>query len=584
MSVLATPNRSKVPVFDVQRIRNQFPILHTKAHGHPLIYLDNGATTQKPQRVIDAIARYYETENANIHRGVYQLSQTATHLYEDARRKVAAFINAAEDKEIIFTRGTTEGINLVAQSWGRHFLKPGDEVIISAMEHHSNIVPWQMACQATGAKLRVIPMTDAGELRMDEFSRLLNHHTRLVSICHLSNSLGTVNDLKSIAKQAHAVGAKVLGDGAQWVAHYATDVQDLDVDFYVFSGHKLFGPTGVGVLYGKRALLDAMPPWQGGGDMIESVTFEKSTYAALPNKFEAGTPNIAGAVGLGAAIEFLNTLDFDSIHTHELELLEYATQKMQAIPGVRVIGTAPEKGSLISFVIDQPPIGSYDIGVALDHRGIAIRTGHHCCQPVMDRLGIPSTVRASFAMYNTRADVDALASAVKQLVERESSKRAKPVEPSAHGELRFPRAAAESPQSAANDLIELFDFLPDWDARMQEVIGMGENLPLMPVELKSEGTRVHGCQSTVHLFGVRHADRLDFLADSDAALVRGLIGILQRVYSGQSAKDVLAFDIEAFLRRVGLETHLSMGRRNGLEGMIKKIRELATHIVASETL
>jgi cysteine desulfurase/selenocysteine lyase len=315
--------------------------------------------------------------------------------------------------------------------------------------------------------------------------------------------------------------------------------------------------------------------------MIESVTFEKTTYAALPNKFEAGTPNIAGAVGLGAAIDFLNSLDFAAIHAHELELLEYATEKMQAIPGVRIIGTAAEKGSLISFVIDQPPIGSYDIGVALDHRGIAIRTGHHCCQPVMDRLSIPSTARASFAMYNTHADVDALVSAVQHVVETESQKRSKPNQPSAHGELRFPRPAAESPQSAANDLIEMFDFLQDWDARMAEVIGMGENLPVMPAELKKESTRVHGCQSTVHLFGVRHGDRLDFLADSDAGLVRGLIGILQRVYSGQKAADILAFDIETFLRRMGLETHLSMGRRNGLEGMIKKIRELATNIAAN---
>jgi cysteine desulfurase/selenocysteine lyase len=567
--------------FDVQRIRSEFPILQTKAHGHPLVYLDNGATTQKPQRVIDAIARYYESENANIHRGVYQLSQTATNLYEAARTKVARFINAAEDKEIIFTRGTTEGINLVAQSWGRHFLRFGDEVIISAMEHHSNIVPWQMVCQVTGAVLRVIPMNDAGELQMDQFTKLLNSRTKLVSVCHLSNSLGTVNDIKSIATQAHAVGAKVLADGAQWVAHFPTDVRDLDVDFYVFSGHKLFGPTGIGVLYGKRALLDAMPPWQGGGDMIESVTFEKTTYAALPNKFEAGTPNIAGAVGLGAAIDFVRAQDFAAVHAHEQSLLDYATEQLSAIHGLRIIGTAAHKGSLISFVIDHPPIGSYDIGVALDHRGIAIRTGHHCCQPVMDRLGIPSTARASFAMYNTTADIDALAAALKHLVATESSKRAKPAEASPHGELRFPRPAANSPQSAADDLVELFDFLPDWDARMQEVIGMGENLPPMPLDLKSESTRVHGCQSTVHLFGVRHGDRLDFLADSDAALVRGLIGILQRVYSGQVAKDVLGFDVETFLRRIGLETHLSMGRRNGLEGMIKKIRELAAGIAAA---
>jgi cysteine desulfurase/selenocysteine lyase len=580
MSLLATENPTVTDSFDADQIRRQFPILQTTAHGHPLVYLDNGATTQKPQVVIDAIARYYESENANIHRGVYKLSQTATHLYEETRRKVAAFINAADEKEIIFTRGTTEGINLVAQAWGRAFLHRDDEVIISAMEHHSNIVPWQMVCQTTGAKLRVIPMNDAGELLMDEYAKLLSSKTKLVSVCHLSNSLGTINDVKAIIKQAHAVGAKVLVDGAQWVAHYATDVQELDADFYAFSGHKLFGPTGIGVLYGKRALLEAMPPWQGGGDMIESVTFEKTTYAELPNKFEAGTPNIAGAVGLGAAIDFVSSLDFDAVHAHEQSLLEYATEKLQAIAGLRVIGTAANKGSLISFVIDHPPIGSYDIGMALDHKGIAVRTGHHCCQPVMDRLGIPSTARASFAMYNTRADVDALAAALKELVATESAKRPAPSPPPSHGPMRFPRAAAESPAAAAADLIELFDFLPDWDARMQEVVGMGENLMPMPADVRTEATRVHGCQSTVHLFGVRRGDRLDFVADSDAALVKGLIGILQRVYAGQLAKEILAFDIETFLRRIGLEDHLSMGRRNGLEGMIKKIRELAAGIAS----
>jgi cysteine desulfurase/selenocysteine lyase len=334
-------------------------------------------------------------------------------------------------------------------------------------------------------------------------------------------------------------------------------------------------------LYGKRELLEAMPPWQGGGDMIESVTFEKTTYAGLPNKFEAGTPNIAGAVGLGSAIDFVTSLDFDAVHAHEQMLLEYATGKLRALPGLRVIGTAARKGSLISFVIEHPPIGSYDIGVALDRRGIAIRTGHHCCQPVMDRLNIPSTARASFAMYNTKEDVDELAEALKELVVTETARHKAPGQPPAHGPIRFPKPVADSPEAAAADLIELFDFLPDWDARMQEVVGMGENLPPMPVEVKTESTRVHGCQSTVHLFGVRHGDRLDFVADSDAALVRGLIGILQRVYAGQPGKEILAFDIEKFLHRIGLEDHLSMGRRNGLEGMIKKVRELAAGIAAN---
>jgi cysteine desulfurase/selenocysteine lyase len=449
------------------------------------------------------------------------------------------------------------------------------------MEHHSNIVPWQMICQATGAQLRVIPMNDAGELLMNDYARLLGGKTKFVAVTHLSNSLGTINDVNEIIRLAHAAGAKVLIDGAQWVAHYPTDVQAMDADFYVFSGHKLFGPTGIGVLYGKREILDAMPPWQGGGDMIESVTFEKTTYADLPNKFEAGTPNIAGAVGLGAAIDFVRSLDFSAMHAHEQALLDYATAELKKIPGLRIIGTAAKKGSLISFVIDHPPIGSYDIGVALDRQGIAVRTGHHCCQPVMDRLNIPATARASFAMYNTRADVDALAKALSTLVVSESANRPAPSQPTLHGEIRFPKPSADSPDAAAAELIEFFDFLPDWDARMHEVVGFGTHLPAMPLELKSEATRVHGCQSTVHLFGVRRGDRLDFLADSDAALVKGLIGILQRVYAGQKAKDVLAFDIEKFLHRIGLEDHLSMGRRNGLEGMIKKIRELAAGIVAN---
>ena len=328
--------------FDPARVRADFPILSTTVHGRPLVYLDNGATTQKPRQVIDAIERYYAAENANIHRGVYQLSQTATRLYEDARRTVAAFVHAADEREVIFTRGTTDGINLVAASWGRANLHAGDQVVVSAMEHHSNIVPWQMICQQTGAELRVIPMTDAGELRTDAYADLLaSGRVRFVAVTHLSNALGTTNDAKRICTAAHAAGAKVLIDGAQWVAHAPTDVQDYGCDFYVFSGHKLFGPTGIGVLYGRRELLEAMPPYQGGGDMVERVTFEHTTYAQLPNKFEAGTPNIAGAVGLAAAVEYVTGIGFDAFGPHERQLLGYATDKLSAVPGLRIIGTAP---------------------------------------------------------------------------------------------------------------------------------------------------------------------------------------------------------------------------------------------------
>ncbi len=582
MDLHSVPPSTGSPRFDPLSVRADFPILSTTAHGKPLVYLDNGATTQKPRQVIEAVERYYRTENANIHRGVYQLSQTATRLYEDARRTVQAFLSAADEREVIFTRGTTDGINLVAASWGRANLRPGDEVVVSAMEHHSNIVPWQLVCQATGAELRVIPMTDAGELRMDAYADLLGSgRVRMVAVTHLSNALGTVNDAKRICALAHSAGARVLIDGAQWVAHAPTDLRAIGCDFYVFSGHKLFGPTGIGVLYGRRDVLDGMPPYQGGGDMVERVTFERTTYASLPNKFEAGTPNIAGAVGLAAAVDYVTGVGFAAFADHERHLLAHATARLSAIPGLRIIGTAPQKGTVVSFVVDDPPIGSYDIGVALDREGIAVRTGHHCCQPVMDRMGISATARASFAMYNTTADVDALADALADALGRfvavERAKR-QPAAPAV--DLAFPKATADSPAAAAADLVDLFDFLDDWDARMQEVIGMGANLPALPAALRTEATRVHGCQSTVHLYGRGRAGRLDFVADSDAQIVKGLIGILERVYAGQPAADVLAFDVEAFLKRIGLADHLSMGRRSGLEGMIRRIRELAQQIVS----
>src|SRR5687767_13322693 len=347
--------------FDPQKVREHFPILHTKVYGKPLVYLDNGATTQKPRAVIDAISRYYESQNANIHRGVYHLSQLATGLYEQSREKIATFIHAPDAKEVIFTRGTTEGINLVATCWGRAFLRPGDEVVVSAMEHHSNIVPWQIACDATGAKLRVIPINDCGELQLDALREMLaGGKVRLISVVHLSNSLGTINDVKTIAKLAHEHDALVVVDAAQWVAHYPTDVQDLGVDVYAFSGHKLYGPTGIGVLWGRRELLEKMPPYQGGGDMIESVTFEKTTYAQLPNKFEAGTPDIAGVVGLAAAIDYVNKISLDAIARHEDELTRYLTEQVGAIPGLRIIGTAGRKGGICSFVIENPPLAAHD--------------------------------------------------------------------------------------------------------------------------------------------------------------------------------------------------------------------------------
>jgi cysteine desulfurase / selenocysteine lyase len=394
----------------IERLREEFPILSVRAHDQRLAYLDNAATTQKPREVLAAIADYYETANANVHRGVHLLSERATAAFEGARADVAAFFNAAHAHEIIFTRNATESINLVAQSWGGAVLRAGDEVLISAMEHHSNIVPWQMICERTGARLQVVPIDDDGTLDLAAFHRLLGPKTKIVAISHLSNALGTINPVADLIAAAHAAGAVVLVDGAQASYHMAIDVQALDVDFYVATGHKLYGPTGIGVLYGKTALLEAMPPVMGGGDMIASVTFEKSTWNVLPYKFEAGTPHISGAVGLGAAVRFLQRVGFAWITAHEAELLAYATAAVQTVPGVRLIGTSPRKASILSFVMDG--VHPHDIGTVVDRRGVAIRTGHHCAQPVMARFGVPATARASFAMYNTRQDVDQLVAAL----------------------------------------------------------------------------------------------------------------------------------------------------------------------------
>jgi cysteine desulfurase/selenocysteine lyase len=401
--------------FDVDRIREDFPILKQRVHGRPLVYLDSAATSQKPQVMIDAITRYYAEQNANVHRGVHYLSQLATREYEDARVRIQRFINAAETHEIIYTRGTTEGVNLVAQSYGRKFVHEGDEVIISAMEHHSNIVPWQMLCEAQRAKLRVIPIDDDGELLIEEYAQMLNRRVKIVAVAHISNALGTINPVKRIIELAHSQDIPVLLDGAQAAPHLKVDVRDLDCDFYAFSGHKMCGPTGIGVLYGKSHWLEAMPPVMGGGDMIASVTFEKTTYNTLPYKFEAGTPNIEGAVGLGAAVDYLNSVGLDRIAAYEHELLDYATEVIGAIPGVKIIGTAREKASVLSFTVDG--IHPHDIGTILDQEGVAVRAGHHCAQPVMKRFDVPATARASLAFYNTREEIDALAAGIQKAIE-----------------------------------------------------------------------------------------------------------------------------------------------------------------------
>ena len=396
--------------FDIDKVRSDFPILQTKINGKPLVYLDNGATTQKPQSVIDAITDYYTHYNANIHRGTHHLSNVATEAHEKARKTIQAYINAAHDHEIIFTRGTTESINLVAFSFGQAFVKPGDEVIVTAMEHHSNFVPWQMMCERQGAKFRVVPFDEKGDLRLDILANLLNEKTRIVSFNHVSNSLGTINPAQKIIQMAHEAGAAVLVDAAQSVQHIEHDVQAMDADFYAFSGHKIYGPTGIGVLYGKEKWLDAMPPYQGGGEMIDIVTEERTTYNKLPFKFEAGTPNVVGPIGLGAAIEYLNQFDFNAIRAHEDDVLEYGRERLCEVPGLTIYGNSDHRTSILAFNING--IHHYDLGTLLDTQGIAVRTGHHCTQPVMTALGIDGTVRASLGIYNTRAEIDALIEAI----------------------------------------------------------------------------------------------------------------------------------------------------------------------------
>ena len=408
------PGQSR-PAFDVARVRADFPILARTVHGKPLVYLDNAATTQKPQAVLDAVARYFKETNANVHRGVHELSARATDQYEAARERVRRYFNAASTREIVFVRNATEGINLVAHSFVRPALREGDEVLISAMEHHSNIVPWQIVCEAAGARLRVAPIDDAGTLRLDEFERLLGPRTRIAAITHMSNALGTITPARDIVTIAHAHGVPVLLDASQAAYHMTVDVGALDCDFLVATGHKLYGPTGIGVLYGKEHRLEAMPPFLGGGDMISSVTFEKSTWNVLPYKFEAGTPHIAGAIGLHAALDYIDEIGIEAIAAHERELTAYATGVLSAIPGVRLIGTSPEKSSIVSFVMEGAH--PHDIGTIVDREGVAIRTGHHCAQPVMERFGVPATARASLAMYNTREEVDRLGRALERVRE-----------------------------------------------------------------------------------------------------------------------------------------------------------------------
>jgi cysteine desulfurase/selenocysteine lyase len=575
MSALTiTGPKMKIPSFDVERVRADFPILHQQVHGKPLVYLDNAASSQKPRAVIDAIKLYYENDHANVHRGVHALSERATELYEEARITVQRFINAPCLRELIFTRGATEAINLVAQTFGRMNVHAGDEVIVTALEHHSNIVPWQVLCWEKHANLRVVPINDAGELQLDELEKFINPATKIIAVAHVSNALGTINPLKQIIELAHRHGVVVFVDGAQAAPHVRIDVQELDCDFYAFSGHKVYGPTGIGALYGKPQHLELMPPYQTGGDMISYVSFAKTTWNELPYKFEAGTPNIAGAIGLAAALDYVEEIGRDAIAEHEHKLLAYATERVSALPGVRIIGTAAEKAGVLSFIVEDPPISTLDVGTQLDLEGIAVRTGHHCCQPLMERFGIPGTARASFAMYNTLEEVDVFADTLEKIVGSAKPRRVS----LAKAEALYPTASAGSPSEAAEEIAEFFEVVEDWAEKYQYLIDIGSKLPAMPDVLKTEANRVTGCQSTVFMHAQKKpgtADVIEFLADSDADIVRGELAMLQRLYCGQRAAEVLAFDIEAFMRRIGLDKNLTQGRRNGMAEMVKRVRRFS---------
>jgi cysteine desulfurase / selenocysteine lyase len=564
--------------FDLSRIRTDFPTLGQHVNGRRLAYLDNGATTQKPDAAIDAVSGFYRLHNANIHRAVHHLSQHATDLYEHARIKIQRFISAPSKEEVIFTRGTTEAINLVAHSFSRLACKPQDEIVVSTFEHHSNIVPWQIAAAERGLTLRVIPIDDTGELLYDELPKLLSSKTKLIAITHTSNALGTIIDIPRIVAAAKTVGAAVLVDGAQWVGHSPLDVQSLGVDFYVFSGHKLFGPTGVGVLWGKREWLDKMPPYQSGGDMIKTVSFSQgTTFADLPNKFEAGTPDIAGVIGLGAAIDYLNALDREGAAKHEHALLDHCTKQLQAIEGIRIVGTAKNKASIVSFVMDSPAVDAHTLGTLLDNEGVAVRTGHHCCMPLMERLGVTGTVRASMSFYNSMEDVDQLVAGVKKIRDSFAAKQEVSL-PDPNDSVPYGPTRAASPEEIANELVADLELFDDREQKNDYIIDLGKKVKPLPAWAKNEHNRVHGCQSTVFLSGRGRPGSqgvIEFAAESDAFIVNGLIYLLTAVFSGQRASDVLAFDHEAFFAKLGLDQHLSMGRRNGLAGMVSRIRRLA---------
>lgn len=550
-------------------IRKQFPALHQKVNSQPLVYLDNAATSQKPEAVIRVVEKFYRTQNANVHRGAHQLSEQATSAFEAARSTVRSFINADSDKEIIWTRGTTEGINLIAQSYARPLLKPGDEILLTELEHHANIVPWQIVAEQTGAIIRVVPITDNGDLDLPAFAALLNSKTRIVSLTHTSNALGTINPVAGLVRQAHEAGAVVVIDGAQAAPHLEIDVQRLGCDFYLFSGHKLFAPTGIGVLYGRKKLLEMMPPWQSGGEMIKRVSFNGTTYNDLPFKFEAGTPNISGALGLAEAIRFLNSLDRKALARHERALMSRAVELCSAIPGFTRIGRPTACASILSFQLNSHH--QQDVGLMLDQQGIAVRTGHHCAMPLMERLGLPGTIRASFCFYNTFDEVELFASALQQIAAGGTFSSTETVSDQAiFDSSPFGREIDDQ------EILKRLTTMGSWNDRYREIMLLGKKLPAFTAAMKTEQDRISGCESDAWLKISRDSQgTLWFAADSDARVIRGLIALVLAALNGHQPEKILAYDIDYYFDQLQLTRHLSPSRGNGLKAIIEAVKNAA---------
>lgn len=558
---------------DLNAIRKQFPALHQKINTQPLVYLDNAATSQKPEAVIRAVEKFYRTQNANVHRGAHQLSEQATTAFEAARSTVSNFINAGSDEEIIWTRGTTEGINLIAQSYARPVLKPGDEILLTELEHHANIVPWQIVAEQTGATIRVVPITDSGDLDLPQFNTLLSSKTRIVSLTHISNALGTINPVAGLIRQAHEVGAIVVIDGAQAAPHLEIDVQRLGCDFYLFSGHKLFAPTGIGVLYGRKALLEAMPPWQSGGEMIRKVSFSGTTYNDLPFKFEAGTPNISGAMGLAEAIRFLNSLDRKALARHEQALMNRAIELCNAIPGFTRIGRPTACASILSFQLNSHH--QQDVGLMLDQQGIAVRTGHHCAMPLMERLKLPGTIRASFCFYNTLDEVEYFAKALQQIAAGGTFSSTETV-----SDQTIFESSPFGREIDDQEIIMRLTALGSWNDRYREIMLLGKKLPAFTASMKTEQDRISGCESEVWLKISRdNQGVLWFAADSDARIIRGLIGLVLAALNGQQPEKILAYDVDHYFDQLQLTRHLSPSRGNGLKAILKAVKSAAREAV-----